>query len=173
MELFWTQGYEATPVSELCEHMGLGRQSIYNAFGDKEALFSEALSRYREERLLPIISQLRAPGSGLANVHAVLDLWESGGGARGCLMANSIAEFGMREPKLSAQLGNMLGEIEEAFFHALQRAHTDGELPEGRDPRSLARLMTTLAQGLGTVGKLDPTHGLARDTVRSARTLLE
>ena len=33
MDLFWSQGYEATGVTQLCDRMGLGRQSLYNTFG--------------------------------------------------------------------------------------------------------------------------------------------
>ncbi len=175
MELFWSQGYQATGVAELCDHMGVGRQSLYNTFGDKESLFKEALRRYQKERLRPMVTGLRAKGSGLDNVCEVLDGWQeasAGAAHRGCLMANSIAEFGMREPGISAELGSMLGEIEEAFTHALERARDDGELPPGRDPRMLARLFVTLGQGLSTVGKLDPTGAFQRDAIASARALL-
>jgi TetR/AcrR family transcriptional repressor of nem operon len=156
--------------------MGVGRQSLYNTFGDKETLFIEALGRYQSARLQPVIDMLRGPGSGLDNVGRVLDTWEdfsTGRNTRGCLMANSIAEFGMREPGLSAELGRMLGTMEEAFAFALEKASDDGELPEGRNPRTLARLLTTLGQGLSTVGRLDPTGSFARDTISSARALLK
>ena len=148
MELFWSQGYEATGVAELCDQMGVGRQSLYNTFGDKESLFKEALRRYQSARMRPMVEALRGTGSGLDNVFKVLDSWlEASSDAvnRGCLMANSIAEFGMREPRISAELGAMLGEIEEAFTYALERAREDGELPPGRDPRMLARLFVTLS----------------------------
>jgi TetR/AcrR family transcriptional repressor of nem operon len=176
MDLFWSQGYEATGVAQLCDHMGLGRQSLYNTFGDKESLFTEALQRYRDQRLNRMVDILRAPGSGLSNVLTVLALWEETStdmAHKGCLMANSIAEFGIREPRFSAELGSMLGLIEGAFTHALERARDDGELPQRRDPRTLARLFTTLGQGLSTVGKLDPTGSFQRDAVASARQLLE
>ena len=91
----------------------------------------------------------------------------------GCLMANSIAEFGMREPKLASALGVMLGGMEDAFRDALQRAKDDGELSEETDPRTLARLLTTIGQGLATVGKLDPSGTFVRDAVASARRLLK
>ena len=175
MDLFWSQGYEATGMTDLCEHMSLGRQSLYNTFGDKEALFAEALSHYRQSRLQPMIEQLGAPGSGLENVVRVLDYWEENAAnknSKGCLMANSIAEFGMREPQLSMTLGSMLGEMENAFFRALERAKEDGELPESRDPRTLARLLTTVGQGLSTVGKLDPSGAFSRDAISSVRALL-
>ncbi len=176
MQLFWSQGYEATGMVELCSHMGLGRQSLYNTFGDKESLFIEALRHYGKARLQPMVDRLRGPGSGLQNVKEILNGWETTGAElaqRGCLMANSIAEFGMRDARFSAVLGQMLGEMEDAFTHALEKARADGELPPGRDPRTLARLFTTLGQGLSTVGKLDPTGSFQRDAVAAARMLLE
>ncbi len=176
MDLFWSQGYEATGMAELCDHMGVGRQSLYNTFGDKETLFTEALVRYQKSRMAPFMAMLNAPGSGLANIHAVLDLWESASKdmcSRGCLMANSIAEFGMREPKLSNQLSKMLREMEEGFTRALKRAKAEGELREDLDPKGLARLLTTVGQGLSGVGKLDPGGSFAKDAVASMRTLLK
>ena len=175
MELFWAQGYEATGMTELCDQTGLGRQSLYNTFGDKESLFQEALTHYGQLWLRPMIDLLTAPGSGLTNVEKVLDFWEErarGGASNGCLMANTIAEFGMKDPKLSHTLGAMLGQMENAFFEALDRARKDDELPEGRDPRTLARMLTTLGQGLSAVGKLDPSGAFARDSIASARDLL-
>ncbi len=175
MQLFWSQGYEATGMAELCARMGVGRQSLYNTFGDKESLFVEALRHYRKARLRPMLETLRGSGSGLQNVRRILDIWETPDAQkaqRGCLMANSIAEFGMRDTRFSSVLGQMLGEMEDAFTHALERARAAGELPPGRDPRTLARLFTTLGQGLSTVGKLDPTGAFRRDAVASARMLL-
>ena len=176
MQLFWLQGYEATGVADLCSHMGVGRQSLYNTFGDKESLFIEALRHYRKARLQPMVEMLRGSSSGLQNVRTILDSWGTADAQmaqRGCLMANSIAEFGMRDTRFSAELGQMLGEMEDAFTYALEKARADGELAAGRDPRTLARLFTTLGQGLSTVGKLDPTGSFQRDAVASARMLLE
>ena len=176
MDLFWSQGYEATGMSALCDRMGLGRQSVYNAFGDKEALFAEALTHYRQKMLEPMIQRLSAPGSGLANIEQILDAWEErarcADSDHGCLLVNSIAEFGMSEPRISKALALMLGEMEAAFYGALKRADEDGELAPGRDPRSLARLLTTVGQGLSTIGKVDPSGAFARDSIASVRALL-
>ena len=174
MNLFWSQGYEATGVADLCDRMGLGRQSLYNTYGDKESLFKEALAHYEETMLRPMMDTLETPGSGLENVRRVLDMWERGfeDGTRGCLMANSIAEFGMRAPQFTEQLTTMLGRVEKAFRTALERASAAGELPEGRDPQALARLFTTIGQGLSTVGKLDASGAMVRDSTAIARGLL-
>jgi len=174
MGLFWSRGYEATGMSALCDQMGLGRQSVYNTFGDKESLFAEALSHYGRTMLRPMIDVLDAPGSGLANVEAVLEMWNEGARnhSEGCLMANSIAEFGMKQPKISKALAGMLAEMEAAFYRALRRAEEDGELPSARDPRSLARLLTTVGQGLSAIGKVDPSGAYAHDTICSVKALL-
>ena len=45
---FWAQGYEATSVRDLVEKTGITGASLYNAFGDKRALYRKALDHYIE-----------------------------------------------------------------------------------------------------------------------------
>jgi AcrR family transcriptional regulator len=47
-QLFWAKGFADTSLDDLSAAMGMGRPSIYNAFGDKDALFLRALERYRD-----------------------------------------------------------------------------------------------------------------------------
>ena len=37
--IFWAKGYASTSTEDLLAAMGIGRQSLYNAFGDKRALY--------------------------------------------------------------------------------------------------------------------------------------
>ena len=48
MDVFWTNGYEDSSTQELCERTGLGRGSLYHAFGSKQNLYEQALRRYQE-----------------------------------------------------------------------------------------------------------------------------
>ena len=175
MDLFWEQGYEATCVAELSKRCGIGRQSMYNAFGDKHALFAQALERYRTERIGRVIGMLDAPGSPLANVEAVLDMWEQhweDPAFKGCLMVNSIAELGVRDPELGPKLDTILQSIEDAFYRTLRRAQAEGEILADRDPRALARAVTALAQGMSVVGKVSSSPTYARDVFSVARQML-
>ena len=45
IEVFWARGYNATSIQDLVEHMRINRQSIYDTFGDKHALYLESLDR--------------------------------------------------------------------------------------------------------------------------------
>ncbi|MGR7002108.1 TetR/AcrR family transcriptional regulator [Yinghuangia aomiensis] len=44
--LFWERGYEATSIGDLTRAMGIKPGSLYAAFGDKKALFKEAVQAY-------------------------------------------------------------------------------------------------------------------------------
>ncbi|MEA2965178.1 MAG: TetR/AcrR family transcriptional regulator, transcriptional repressor for nem operon, partial [Alphaproteobacteria bacterium] len=44
MSVFWSKGFAATSTSDLVEAMQIGRQSMYDSFGDKRALYLEALA---------------------------------------------------------------------------------------------------------------------------------
>src|SRR5215472_1215892 len=48
MQCFWNRGYEATSVKDLVDKTGIIAASLYNAFGDKRALFRAALDQYIE-----------------------------------------------------------------------------------------------------------------------------
>ncbi len=64
MELFQEQGYEATSLSDQESRLGLGRQSLYNTFGDKQALFLKALERYRRSVVAVALAGLNTPAPG-------------------------------------------------------------------------------------------------------------
>ncbi len=51
MEVFWRNGYERASLDVLLQGMGISKQSLYDTFGDKRALYLKALAHYREQTL--------------------------------------------------------------------------------------------------------------------------
>src|SRR5215211_2354422 len=102
-ELFWERGYEGTSMADLEAHLGLGRQSLYNAFGDKQALFLKALERYRQHAMREPISILTAPGAGLEAIRAYfsgsIERLTTETPRRACLVANTIVERSSQDPE--------------------------------------------------------------------------
>src|ERR1700683_3110377 len=49
VDVFWRQGYENTSLEALMREMGIARQSLYDTFGDKRALYLKALAYYRDQ----------------------------------------------------------------------------------------------------------------------------
>lgn len=68
LELFWRRGYEATSMSDLVEHLGVGRASIYATFGNKRELYLKALARYEQGLLPDLLADLSRPGPALPGV---------------------------------------------------------------------------------------------------------
>ncbi|MFA9412981.1 MAG: TetR/AcrR family transcriptional regulator, partial [Deltaproteobacteria bacterium] len=58
MEFFWAQGYEAASMRELLDTMDIGRQSLYDTFGDKHSLFLASLQHYYEKGMRTVVAQL-------------------------------------------------------------------------------------------------------------------
>ena len=49
MQIFWSKGFDGTTLQDLEQGMGIARQSLYNTFGNKQALFEQALDHYHRE----------------------------------------------------------------------------------------------------------------------------
>lgn len=177
MELFWRNGYAATGIADLEQATGLGRQSLYGAFGDKRGLFERVLDCYEQTVLRPGLRDvLEAPGSALGNLERLLGYWQEAAGApdfNGCLVGNCIAELGAREPELADLLAPRLKLMEDWLWHVLDRAQRAGELSRSLDARATARSLLTLSQGLALMARVNRDKGFARSIVASAMQLID
>lgn len=150
VELFWTRGYEATSIGDLVEHLGIGRQSLYDTFGDKHALYVTALDRYRERGNSIITGALAKPGPLRRQVRdllrSIIDATVETG--RSCMLLNAAAERCPRDADVRDRFCASAEQIEEAFVRRFQRAKEDGELDKSRECRPLARYFVTQIFGL-------------------------
>ncbi|SHK59124.1 TetR/AcrR family transcriptional regulator [Actinacidiphila paucisporea] len=178
LELFWQRGYEATSMADLVDHLGVGRASIYATFGNKHELYLKALDRYNENCDPGLLRELSQPGPALPAVRAVVRRFagEAGSGDRrlkGCLITNTAAELGAHDPAAARRVEASWSHVETLLHSALTRALAQGELPADRDPRTLARMLLVLMQGLRVVGKTSDDPGRVRDAAEQALTLLD
>jgi len=176
-ELFWQRGYGGTGLADLEAVTGLGRQSLYGAFGDKRALFERVVEHYEQTVLRPgILAVLEAPGSARANVERLLALWEGVASApdfNGCLVGNCVAEMSARDPELLDLLGPKLKMMESWLAAALRRAKAARELPKQLDVEAVARSLLALMQGLSVVARAHRDPVFVRSVVQTARALLD
>jgi TetR/AcrR family transcriptional repressor of nem operon len=169
MNLFWEEGYEATGVTQLLEHTGIGRQSLYDTFGDKRSLFVESLNHYFRTRVGPLLAQLRAPGSPRENLLQAFRMAEKTIAQRdfhGCMIGNTTAELSERDPEVRVLVRGYLDAMEDAFFDLLKRGQDAGEFADEIGARDLARVFVHTLQGLTLL------HKVLRDP-RTARAVLE
>ncbi|MEC4018736.1 TetR/AcrR family transcriptional regulator [Streptomyces sp. H27-D2] len=176
LELFWQRGFEATSMSDLVQHLGIARASIYGTFGSKHELYAKALERYGEQRDTSLLEELSRPGPALPAVRAVVRRFADEAACddlrRGCFVTNTAVELAPRDRELTRRVEASWDSVETALTSALMRARAQGELPEERDPRALARLLLVLMQGIRVVGKATRDPARLRDAATQALTLL-
>ena len=176
MELFWRNGYEATSLAALIQEMGIGRQSLYNTFGDKYSLFIEAVKHYIDSNGQHLLITLQAPGSPVGNIRKALEqVTESliNGECRGCLVTNSIVELAPHDEEVRKIVQSMVYRVEKAIQAALDRAVEEGEVAADMDTRAVARFLNSTVHGLVVMGKASASRQVLNDVVKVALTALK
>jgi AcrR family transcriptional regulator len=155
MLVFWRHGFEACNVRELEKATGLTASSLYNRFGSKEGLFTEALDHY----LVQVVDRrirrwLQPPQPPVAGIRGFLETTydyidrDAGRQPMACLLSNTALAFGGRDAAVTARLVAGMDRVEDAFRAALERARRDGELHASADTQRLARHLVLGLQGL-------------------------
>ena len=177
MEVFWSRGFDAASMQDLVGHMGISRQSLYDTFGDKHALYLEALDRYREVETRKVFELLERPGSVRKSLRqlfaAVVEGSVCEGNQRGCFMGNAMSELAGRCKETAARTCSNMAAVESAFYLALLRGKKDGELKGVRDPRAVARFLYSSLQGLVLIGKATHDRKRLEDVVKVTLSVLD
>lgn len=160
MQAFWAKGFEATSLDDLCEATGLGRSSLYAAFGDKQTLYLNALARYEEAAVARINASLAgsaSPRAGIAKfVERAIDDIVAGPGRRGCFIGNCTAELARQDSLVAKRVRQSIERVQSTFRDALLQAKGAGEINKNADVDALAAFIMSAIQGLRLVGKAKP-----------------
>jgi TetR/AcrR family transcriptional regulator, copper-responsive repressor len=145
MDVFWSDGFAATSLDDISAATGLNRPSLYGAFGDKRALYLQAYGQYRKrvnESFAPLFAAREPLRAKLTRIlTAALDLYLSGpDGPRGCFTVLSAASEAIGDPDLHSLVSEAIDGTDRAFGRLFADACATGELPQGADPRRLARV---------------------------------
>jgi len=159
MDAFWTKGYEATSLSDLCDCTGLHKGSLYQTFGDKHALFMKALEHYADTEFREVAAVAFRSDSPLENIRAAVQkICDDAGNEKGCMMINSMVELAPHDPEVRVALKRFGGQRLRVMTDLIAKAQQAGEIRGDLDPHKLARqLMVTLAGSAAMVkGFLEP-----------------
>ncbi|MGI6854313.1 TetR/AcrR family transcriptional regulator [Mesorhizobium sp. 1B3] len=121
--LFRQRGYRNVSISDLEKSTGLVSGSIYNAFGDKAGLFRAALAHYVDgfvRQRMKVFAGDKARLEELEGLYlSVLEMPLADG--HGCLITNSIVEFGREGGVASEGLGEALELVRKGVAGVLER----------------------------------------------------
>lgn len=170
MDLFWRQGYEATSLADLERHLGIGRQSIYDTFGNKIDLYRQALDRYSAVPVSYLLSRLEAGGA-----HAIRGFFErlidyqAQASPPACFIVNSAIEVAPRDTQVHSRVTEHLRRLDTGFHAAFERAQAQGHVTASglKDPKAAARLLTCATLGLLVAAKARVPVDILRQTAEA------
>lgn len=158
MNRFWKHGFEAVSASDIADSMAISRSSFYNAFGDRETVFLEALDAYRRitpDAALadigphePVVPAVRRVFREICRVRA------ADPDARGCLIVNSIGELVGVHPDLGFRIAEAVEAGIATYEHLLSQAADRGEIVRPTDLRATAQAFVAFVSGLNSISKV-------------------
>ncbi|HET6610169.1 MAG TPA: TetR/AcrR family transcriptional regulator [Rhodopila sp.] len=176
VQCFWSRGYEATSVRDLIEKTGITAASLYNAFGDKRALYQKALDHYVEGS---ITARIRRCG-GLAPREAIADFFAEilsrsldDRDRKGCMLVNAALDIAPHDPDFRTIVAGVLARIEGFFLDCIEAGQADGSIAPSLPPTSLARHLLGVLMGVRLLARVRPERDLLEGIVATAFTLLD
>ena len=177
MNLFWKQGYNATSVQDLVNHLGINRASLYDTFGDKEQLFKKSFELYRKQNTVGLIQFFESRTNikeGISELfstaiqEAILDKDK-----KGCFVVNTTTELIPNDETLLEVLETNKLDFERLFYEYLQKGKANGQLKTNQDLKSIATLLYTLYNGIRVVSKVHPNKKKLTNSINVVLSLLE
>ncbi len=175
LQLFWEQGFQGTSLQDLEQRTGLSRTSLYNSFGAKRELFARALERYQSSLAERMLAPLEQGVEGTADLHAFIDAvarqLDDPVAPAGCLMVNSMTEFGGADREVVRAAGGYLARFRRAITAALERAVARGEIA-GQGTEAKANLLLGIVLAVNVTARAGVGRGEIAALVDAAHAQL-
>src|SRR6267154_4844567 len=177
IDCFWQHGYEATSVRDLADRMGIGGASLYNAYGDKRALFVAALARYADRSMRERIARLEKSGRPKEAIRAflaeIIDRSLEDPDRKGCLLVNSALDVAPHDAAIGRVIAAYLDEIRAFFRRNAEAARAAGHAPRKIDPEGVADHLLGGVLGISVLARTGARRGLLEGVARPALELLD
>lgn len=158
MRVFAAKGFEGASLSDLTEAMSINRPSLYAAFGNKEALFRQALDHYVHGVAEHVAECLAAP-TAREGVERLLRegvaKWTDPEWPGLCFVTHMPLDDAGASIETRLHMAEKRAIVEQGLRRRIAQAVADGELPRSTVVDDLARFYFVLTQGLA----LQAQHG--------------
>ncbi|MGG4606474.1 TetR/AcrR family transcriptional regulator [Paenalcaligenes sp. Me131] len=171
MDVFWENGYEASSTQVLCERTGLGKGSLYHAFGSKQELYEQALRHYQELGITAQTRILNGPGSAKDRLRALLQ-WGVEGDMdstqpHGCMALFSVMERSSKDPAVESINRAYVCRLESALAEVISEGQKNGDINADRPASSVARAFLASYYGLRILGQSMPDRAFLDDVLNA------
>jgi TetR/AcrR family transcriptional regulator, transcriptional repressor for nem operon len=173
---FWNRGYEATSVKDLVERTGITAASLYNAFGDKRAIYERALDRYVKGS---VASRLRrcealAPREAIgAFFEEILKRSLGDRERKGCMLVNAALDVAPHDPDFRKIVTEVLADIEGFFLSCVKAGQGDGSITRSLPAETLSHHLLGVLMGIRVLARVRPERALLEGVIAPSLALLD
>ena len=149
--VFWKHGYDATSIALLTKSMRIGAPSLYAAFGDKRALFDEALGYYAKTYGAFILGLSEGPDARAAVERLLREaavMFSDSRHPPGCLVISAATNCSPQSAAVQARLRSFRSSTVHALEEKIGSARSEGRLPADVDVHALALFYSATLQGM-------------------------
>ncbi|SDN62715.1 transcriptional regulator, TetR family [Ensifer sp. YR511] len=147
IDVFREHGFEGTSTEMLVRAMKIGRQSLYDTFGDKWALYRLAVERYAFEETEAHVTMLRSQRRAVDGIAAMIERVVERAHCA-CLGVNSICEFGQSRPELNALHHAADNRLRKAAVECIKQAQTENDVEKSLSAEAVASFLITSIAGI-------------------------
>jgi TetR/AcrR family transcriptional regulator, transcriptional repressor for nem operon len=175
-EQFWTTGYAGTSMDAIAAATGLGKGSLYGAFGSKRELFHRVFDDHCNATIRLANRQLNGDDEHAFERLAAFLLGHATACAErrqhGCLVAKATAELTEHDEVVSARSLVTFEQVQRALTADLEACQRNGDIDPAADARQLAGLLLTVHRGIEALGKAGIDESTLREIAETALTSL-
>ena len=175
-DLFASHGYQGTSLAMLLDATGLGKQSLYNSFGDKRELYLKAVD-CAAARYSAIRATMAQASSGRAAAAAFFDQLVGNCSSRdparkSCIVSAGLLE-GIEDEVVAHRLREKWSGTHELLRTAVERGQKDGSIRNSTASAELADLLLSVMGGLRVSARAEFEGARLKRTVTLALSLLD
>ena len=150
--IFREHGFEGASAEMLVGAMGIGRQSLYDTFGDKWRLYCLAVRRYGMGESAAHFEALRSGVRAIDGIDAMLRRVVKTA-SQPCLGVGSICEFGASHPDLAEVHAPLAKTLRTAIAARVRDAQREGDVAGDLDPEATAEFVIANIAGIRVAGR--------------------
>jgi len=172
---FWKRGFDGTSLRGLSENTGLTGASLYNAFGDKRALYRKTLDRYVADSIVERIARCETlpPRAAIDAFFAeVIQRSLDDSDRKGCMLINAALEIAPHDAGFQDVVATTLFEMEAFFRRQIVAGKADGTIMASQSADDLARHLLGVLVGVRVLARVRPERALLEGIVAPVLALL-
>ena len=166
----------STSVKDLVERTGVSSASLYNAYGDKRAIFGTALDHYVEKLIAERLSRCE----GLPPREAIKAFFDdilrrsiNDREHKGCMVVNSALELAPHDHELRKAIVEVIKRLESFFRRCVERGQAEGTITKSSPAPAMAQHLLGVLMGVRVLARVRPERSLLEGVIKTSLASLD